>query len=197
MEKNKITFEEIFKQNERRIHYHIHRLNIRDPHQEFYQEGLVAMWNAYENYKPDKGPMATYFNYMIRNRLIDLIRKQNKEDEKTAHYAYEYRVAFDDGNYYRNGGLPYPMVKQEDDTDADGCYSAFWQEVRGQLSDNQWKWVRHHLIEDMPIREIAEQEGVTIEAVKSWGKGARRTLRVLALSDIRLSEDVRKGLLFI
>lgn len=50
MEKGKITFEDIFKQNERRIHYHIHRLNIRDSQQEFYQEGLVAMWNAYETY---------------------------------------------------------------------------------------------------------------------------------------------------
>ncbi|TFJ91220.1 sigma-70 family RNA polymerase sigma factor [Lentibacillus salicampi] len=97
MGKDMITFEEIFKQNERRIHYHIHRLNIHDPHQEFFQEGLVAMWNAYENYQPDQGPMATYFNYTIRNRMIDLIRKQNKEAEKTAHYAQEYRTHIDDG----------------------------------------------------------------------------------------------------
>lgn len=27
---NEMSFEEIFKQNERRIHYHIHRLGIRD-----------------------------------------------------------------------------------------------------------------------------------------------------------------------
>ncbi|MGG4181292.1 sigma-70 family RNA polymerase sigma factor [Virgibacillus pantothenticus] len=73
-----ITFEEIVKQNERRIYYQLHKLNIRDPHQEFYQEGLVAMWNAYETYQPDKGPMATYFNYTIRNRLIDLIRKKGR-----------------------------------------------------------------------------------------------------------------------
>ncbi|MBP1970770.1 hypothetical protein J2Z83_002906 [Virgibacillus natechei] len=33
MGKDNVTSEEIFKQNERRIHYHIHRLNIRDPHQ--------------------------------------------------------------------------------------------------------------------------------------------------------------------
>ncbi|QKY70206.1 sigma-70 family RNA polymerase sigma factor [Lentibacillus sp. CBA3610] len=76
MEKGNITFEEIFNQNERRIYYYIHRLNIQDPHQEFYQEGLVAMWNAYEKYRPEKGPMATYFNYIIRNRMIDLMRKE-------------------------------------------------------------------------------------------------------------------------
>ncbi|WP_255695068.1 hypothetical protein [Virgibacillus salidurans] len=43
MEKGNVTLEDIFKQNEKRIHYHIHKLNIRDPHQEFYTEGLVAM----------------------------------------------------------------------------------------------------------------------------------------------------------
>ncbi|TFJ92127.1 sigma-70 family RNA polymerase sigma factor [Lentibacillus salicampi] len=168
-----IDFEEIFKQNERRIHYHIHRLNIQDPHKEFYQEGLVAMWRAYENYQPDKGPMATYFNYIIRNRMIDLMRKQNKEIEKTMHYAQEHRTHIDDGNYYRSQGLLYPMVQNGRDVrDA-----AFWQQVRDQLSDNQWKWVIFHIIEDKPLKEIAEQEGVTVEAVKSWGKGVRRKLR--------------------
>ncbi|MGJ9459627.1 hypothetical protein [Oceanobacillus sp. CF4.6] len=50
MEKDKVTFEEFFKQNERRIHYHINKLQLRDPHQEFYQNGLVAMWNAYKRH---------------------------------------------------------------------------------------------------------------------------------------------------
>ncbi|HLS07975.1 sigma-70 family RNA polymerase sigma factor [Lentibacillus sp.] len=112
MDKRQVTFDEIFKQNERRIHYYIHRLNIRDPHQEYYQEGLVAMWDAYEKYQPDKGPMATYFNYIIRNRMIDLMRKQNKEKEKAAHYAKEHRIHVDDGNSYRKKGLNYPIVKK-------------------------------------------------------------------------------------
>ncbi|MFD2046604.1 hypothetical protein ACFSTA_20295 [Ornithinibacillus salinisoli] len=49
---NKCTYEEIFKQNENRIHYHIHKLR-RDPYNEFYVEGLYAMWLAYKNYQPD------------------------------------------------------------------------------------------------------------------------------------------------
>lgn len=46
------TFEEIFEQNKRRIHYHIHKLRIDDQHHEFYQEGLYVMWNAYQAYQP-------------------------------------------------------------------------------------------------------------------------------------------------
>lgn len=75
-----LTFEEIVKQNERRIHYHIHKLNLHYPYKEYFNEGLVAMWRAYESYHPDKGPLATYFNFMIRNRLIDQLRK--RKDKK-------------------------------------------------------------------------------------------------------------------
>ncbi|UJL45782.1 sigma-70 family RNA polymerase sigma factor [Virgibacillus sp. NKC19-16] len=176
MNRDNVTFEEIFKQNERRIHYQIHKLNIRDPHQEFYTEGLVAMWNAYEKYQPDKGPMATYFNYTIRNRMIDLMRKQNREQDNGASYKQEHKTQIDDGNYYRSGAFSYPMMKVAE-TGAALYDAEFWQDVRGQLTENQWKWVRYFVIEDMPVKEIAEQEGVSVEAVKSWGKEVRRKLR--------------------
>ncbi|MBP1971752.1 hypothetical protein J2Z83_003907 [Virgibacillus natechei] len=35
--KKQFSFEEIFKQNERRVQYHLRQLRIQDPHQEFYQ----------------------------------------------------------------------------------------------------------------------------------------------------------------
>ncbi|WP_373895127.1 sigma-70 family RNA polymerase sigma factor [Virgibacillus sp. CBA3643] len=170
------TFEEIFKQNERRIHYHIHKLNIRDPHQEFYSEGLVAMWNAYEKYQPDKGPMSTYFNYTIRNRMIDLMRKRNKEQENVERHKQEHKTRVDDGNHYRNGGATYPVMKVAE-SESSLYDEEFWQEMRGKLTENQWKWVRYFVIEDMQVKEIAEMEGVSVEAVKSWGKQVRRKLR--------------------
>src|SRR5699024_1956722 len=72
--KIELSFEEIVKQNERRVHYYIHKLNVRDPHQKFYRKELVSMWNAYEKHELDNGPLATYFNYTIKNHLIDLNR---------------------------------------------------------------------------------------------------------------------------
>ncbi|HLR08764.1 MAG TPA: sigma-70 family RNA polymerase sigma factor [Bacillota bacterium] len=174
MDKNKVTFEEIFRQNERRIHYHIHKLNISDPHREFYQEGLVAMWNAYRAYRPDKGPLATYFNYTIRNRLIDLMRKQNREKEKENMYLYEAESQMEGGNRYRLGDTTYPLIKVADPPLEDSYY---WKSIKSHLTEKQWKWVQFYIIEDMPVKEIAKQEGVTVEAVKSWGKEARRKLR--------------------
>src|SRR5699024_9801570 len=109
-DKTNVTLEEIFRQNARRIHYHIHKLNISDPHLKSYQEELVAMWNAYRAYRPDKGPLATYFNYTIRNRLIDLMRKQNREKEKENMYLYEAESQMEGGNRYRLGDTTYPLI---------------------------------------------------------------------------------------
>lgn len=174
MGKNKLTFEEIFEQNERRIHYHIHRLNIHDTHHEFYQEGLCAMWNAYEKYQPDKGPLATYFNFMIRSRMIDLIRRKNRERAKTDRLIKEKTEQFLDGNHYRNSGNFYPLVRTSEDY-AD--MEAILRDAKDYLSGNQWKWVKYFIIEDMPVKEIAEQEDVSVDAVKSWGREARRKLQ--------------------
>src|SRR5690625_7933156 len=77
MERYDLEFRDLLMRNKQRIYYQLHRLNINDTHQEFYQEGLVAMWNAYRTYKADKGPFATYFNYTIRYRMIDLLRHEN------------------------------------------------------------------------------------------------------------------------
>ncbi|GAB4074311.1 hypothetical protein GCM10028778_18140 [Barrientosiimonas marina] len=52
---------------------------------------------------------------------------------------------------------------------------AFWDRVKSKLTANQWKWVQYHIIEDMRLPEIARQEGVSAEAVKSWGREARRS----------------------
>lgn len=40
------------------------------------------MWTAYKKYEPNKGPLATYFNYNVRNHLIDMLCKNTREQEK-------------------------------------------------------------------------------------------------------------------
>ncbi|WP_296361118.1 sigma factor-like helix-turn-helix DNA-binding protein [Virgibacillus sp.] len=47
------------------------------------------------------------------------------------------------------------------------------------LSKNQWTWLKLFIIEDMTTKAIAEREGVSVDAVKSWGKEARKKLQKL------------------
>ncbi|WP_404451957.1 sigma-70 family RNA polymerase sigma factor [Virgibacillus necropolis] len=159
------TFEEIFQQNERRIHYQIHKLNLHDPHQEYFQEGLCAMWNAYETYNPDKGPLSTYFNYTIRNRLIDLLRKQSRFTEKIQTYLQKNTTEI----------AATPSSSLDNPTLLDN--PLFCKQVKSQLTANQWKWLYYAVIEGMPLKDLAIQENTTVDTVKGWSKQVRKKLR--------------------
>ncbi|WP_099159193.1 RNA polymerase sigma factor [Virgibacillus ndiopensis] len=171
---NKATFDEIFEQNKRRIHYQIHKLNIKDPQGEYFQEGLCAMWNAYESYQPDKGPMSTYFNYIIRNRLIDLLRKQTREYNYSKEIILENRTLIDDGNHKRLGEAYSPISYVSDHLLNDPYLLPF---IKSQLTENQWKWVYYFIIKDKSIKYIATREKTTIDAVKSWGKQVKKKFK--------------------
>ncbi|GGP07933.1 sigma factor [Oceanobacillus neutriphilus] len=75
MTKKNCELEDFIEQNQRRVYYQMARLQIGEREGDYFQEGLVAMWKAYENYNPDKGPLATYMNFQIRNRLVDVLRQ--------------------------------------------------------------------------------------------------------------------------
>ncbi|WP_121615354.1 sigma-70 family RNA polymerase sigma factor [Virgibacillus halodenitrificans] len=153
------TFEEIYKQNKQRIHYQIHRLNIHDPHEEYFQEGLCAMWQAYESYEPSKGVMSTYFNYTIRQNLLDQIRKDSK---KLIHQ----KSLQQHSNYS-------PLEQTQDFSHT----TEILLQLKSQLTEKQWVWLSHSILDGMSLKEIAEKNGTTIEAVKSWAKQARKKLR--------------------
>ncbi|MBO1001801.1 sigma-70 family RNA polymerase sigma factor [Pseudogracilibacillus auburnensis] len=165
-------FEAFFKANEDRIHFQIHRLGITgDWYDEFYAEGIFALWKAYQGYKPSQGEFGTFLNYQIRYRLMDLLRKKMREAELDGKAAREVLTRIDEGNRHRGSGVPVATITGivlED--------KAFWEEVRGRLTENQWKWVQYFIIADLSIKEIMELENVSADAVKSWGREVRRKL---------------------
>ncbi|WP_077328791.1 sigma-70 family RNA polymerase sigma factor [Virgibacillus siamensis] len=171
---SKLAFEEIFEQNKRRIYHQIHNLNINDPQNEFFQEGLIAMWNAYEKYQPDKGPMTTYFNYSIRNRLIDRMRK-DKAYYNLIKKVKEYQlIQHTDGNHHNGGGVLKRLAANQVQPLID---PEFWKALKANLTVKQWKWICFYIIEGMSYKEIAAMENTTEDAVKGWGREMRKKLR--------------------
>lgn len=56
------TFTQIYRKHKSRIHYYLHTLQI--PYQlrdEFYAEGMYAMWTAYKQYDQSKGKLSYSF----------------------------------------------------------------------------------------------------------------------------------------
>lgn len=136
------------------------------------------MWNAYENYRPDKGPLATYFNYTIRNRMIDLLRQKTRMHHADKVVFYEEKQKMDTGNKSKRETVSY--IHGDSDIYVTDIY--FWKQVKSQLTDNQWKWVYYYIVECMSIKEIAKREHVSVDAVKSWGRQARKKLRYIDFS---------------
>src|SRR5699024_7017290 len=111
---------------------HILKLGIKDPEQDYYSEGLFAMWHAYKKYNPDKGPLATYFNFVIRNRLIDRIRKDRKVSENQENYLQIAKVNLDDGNTF--GLMKLPVINK---TEIELPDDYFWSKIKKRLTKNQ------------------------------------------------------------
>ena len=167
-------FEEFFRGNEQRIHFQIRRLGIADDwYADFYSEGIVALWQAYRSYQSERGQLGTYLNYMIRFRLLDLLRKKIRDQERMEQVILAEGIFLNDGNRQRKSGVPLIDDKGIPLT----CNEEFWQEVRKVLSEKQWKWVQYFIIADLTVKEIMEIEDVSASAVKSWGREVRKKLR--------------------
>lgn len=167
------NFEVFFNMHERRIHFQIHKLGITGSwYDEFYTEGIFALWQAYREYNEAKGNLGTYLNYRIRYRLIDLIRKKKREMDQAEKLIDERMVMMTNGTRNRNTEallIDLPSITIQD--------KQFWFNIRNQLTDNQWKWVHYFVIADLSVQEIMEMESVTADAVKGWGQAVRKKLR--------------------
>jgi len=168
-----LDFELFFKQHEARIHYQIHRLGIsHNWYDDFYAEGILALWDAYKEFDEAKGNLGTFVNYKIRFRLIDLLRKKIRRQEAMEEAMEQARTEQQTGNYHRGTGRPLidpAGIEVEDDS--------FWKKVRSRLTHKQWLWVKYFIIADLTIKEIMEIENVSADAVKGWGQEVRRKLR--------------------
>src|SRR5699024_3348830 len=164
--------EKLFMQ-EQRIYYHIHRLRIPYAfHEEFYAEGMIALWQAYESYDASRGELDTHLNAALNFHFIDLIRKNKRASDAQIEAREQLITKQETGNTMTrtNQLLIDPSGIQINDTQV-------WQQIKSLLSKRQWTWVVYFVIKEYPLKEIAAQEEVSIEAVKSWAKEARRKLR--------------------
>lgn len=136
----------------------IKRLQLYGDRETFFQIGLIGLWEASTRFDPDKGVEFSTFAYStIRGKLLDHLKKEVRYQEHCQ-----------------------PSGEQLFNNIADGAdyFSTDIIELYGRnLTENQVKWVQGRIIEDKSYKEIAEEHGVTVESVKSWGKQAIKKLR--------------------
>ncbi|WP_060678270.1 RNA polymerase sigma factor [Virgibacillus halodenitrificans] len=104
--------------------------------------------------------------------MIDQLRKNKRQENNERASSQQLMNKLDETDYYGCMEDANSMMVAED--------SPVYNYIQGRtesFSNNQKKWLRFYIGEGMSIKEIAEQEGVSDDAVKSWGRQARKRLR--------------------
>ncbi|WP_186577996.1 sigma-70 family RNA polymerase sigma factor [Aquibacillus kalidii] len=160
-------FNEVLQQYENIIYHLINKFGIWDTEREFYQEGVIALWNAMRTYDVKRGKFSSYAYFMVEKTLLSLIRTKTNRATKEKNYLNQ--VSTD---------LQQVTTTIEDDNRIDPY---LLDHIRKVLTDNQMKWFTLYILEDLSVKEIASREKVSATAVKNWGRLAKKKLQLIVL----------------
>ncbi|MBS4204840.1 sigma-70 family RNA polymerase sigma factor [Lederbergia citrea] len=153
------SFEDLVEQYTPMIHHMIRSLHIYKNVEEFYQTGVIALWEAQGRYNPDKGKFSTLAYSYIKGRMMTELTRQKKVEENNV-YPEE---TFWEATVDHGGEEPLQL--------------SILLSYCANLTDKQKQWVVYTFYHDMTIQEIADAEKVSLTAVKKWRTGAMGKIR--------------------
>ena len=141
------------------IYQIIRSLHIYKNEEEFYQIGLIGLWEAQQRFDEQKGRFFNFAYSFIKGRILTEMFNMNKDAGRVVYPKAEYWELIRD----EQGAGPFENVLLL------SCCQG--------LTKKEQKWLLAAYLEDRSVAEIAEAEKVSISAVKQWRKGARKKLR--------------------
>lgn len=153
------SFEEVLKQFEPMIYHLINKYRIRDCDGDFYQEAIIALWRAWQDYDEKKMKFSSYAYFRIDKALLSLIRNQKKQYDRDEYYV----TLFQAEGITEDFNLPVDFV--------------WLDQIKQALTQKQWLWFKGHILEDKTLKTIAAENGVTENDVKNWSRYARKRLK--------------------
>ncbi|TYS17770.1 sigma-70 family RNA polymerase sigma factor [Rossellomorea vietnamensis] len=154
-----MNFEEIAVQYEPMIYKVMNTLHVYKNEDEFYQIGLIALWEAATRFNEEKGHFSSYAYSYIRGRFLDEMKRSILNEERHSSPKEVYWEYIEDPN---------EDVPLEAELLLSYCH---------ELNDNQTKWVVYTCLDGLSIKEIAQVENVSPSAVKKWRSGAKEKIR--------------------
>jgi RNA polymerase sigma factor (sigma-70 family) len=138
----------------------IRSLSIYKNKEEFFQIGLIALWEAQAKFDPSRGIFLNYAYTVVKGRILNELKKEHRLDERTMPLEMEsYEVSKS-------------MLSIEEPLALENLKS-----YCESLTNNQKNWLLLTFQEDRSLSEISEQFGVSVAAVKSWRQSALKRLR--------------------
>jgi RNA polymerase sigma factor (sigma-70 family) len=155
------SFERLAEQYEPMIRRIIHSLHLYKNEEEYYQHALIALWEASERFDPEKGSFMNYAYSYIKGKCLTELRKSALYNRRWLYLNEEFRELLEDSS---------PLLPFLDEVLRSGS---------DPLTPKQRKWLIYTVQYGLSVKEIAEQEKVSVSAVKQWRAGAREKLKVL------------------
>jgi RNA polymerase sigma factor (sigma-70 family) len=152
------SFDHIAVQYKPMIHKIIQTLHIYKNQEEFYQTGLIGLWEAHQSFNPMKGEFINYAYTYIKGQLQTEMLRSNRLEERYVYPEEEYWEII-------SGSEP-----------ARGLETEILLSYCQGLTEKETKWVMGTFIDGLSIRQLAEKENITVSAVKQWKSGALRKL---------------------
>lgn len=153
-------FEELHEQFEPMIYHAMKRLAIYKNKPEFYQIGCVALWEASQRFNEEKGEFKSYAYSYIIGRMKSALSEERLKEERESQSE---------------------DIWVEDEATLHDFSTVLWEgfveKMSCLLTKNQLKWVKAYCLYGSTPSEIAEDEGVSVAAVKGWRRDAIGKLR--------------------
>ncbi|WP_100407645.1 sigma-70 family RNA polymerase sigma factor [Bacillus solitudinis] len=133
-------------------------LKIYKDYDEYYQIGLIALWEAQSKFNPDKGTFATYAIATVRGRLLTLLRKERDFAQKHCLTDEDYIHVQDE-----RVNIPFELEMLKPYLEA--------------MTKREQNWVMEAIVNQKKTSEIASEYAVTMNTVRSWRKGVVKKVK--------------------
>lgn len=154
------SFEKLAVKYEPMIYKIIHSLHIYKDWEEYYQIGLIGLWEASTRFDPSKGTFMNYSYSIVKGKILTEMTKSKLHEERNIYAKEEFWECIEDSNS--------TFTLEEDQL------LSYYE----TLTKNQYKWLMYTVRHNLTVKEIAEKEGVSISAVKAWRTGAREKIKI-------------------
>ncbi|GAE33998.1 sigma-70 family RNA polymerase sigma factor [Halalkalibacter akibai] len=157
-------FEEVLRLYEKAIKKQFVSLRLYKDFDEFYQVGCIALWDAYQQFNPDKGKFSTYAISFIRGRMLTHLTKETTYNERHA-FTEEETIEL-----VPSKGGPIPLEYEL-------LEAYLWN-----LTEKEKTWVYEAIVLQKKPSEIQLTFGTSRNSVHQLKKNALRKMRDNALS---------------
>lgn len=145
----------------------IKSLSIYKNKEEFFQTGLIGLWEAHSRFDPAKGKFITYAYGIVKGTIMNELRKEHLFEKRNTPLDFE---SHDFAEIFLTRDEPLQLENLQSYCEG--------------LTKNQANWLLLTFQENRSLAEIAEQLGVSVAAVKSWRQSALKKLRKAGMETV-------------